>query len=270
MRSRLKRVGLLSVALLWLVPVIASAAFTGTLLRTDKKQVPFVDIRWVSSRNVYSVTVQRGSSRPITLEVKRADVADIIIQAPASLSQLSEAVKRGQQFEIVIPHLKKMITDYRMLSWDVTASRLLADVYIQQGNNEEALSVVKAILDEQPQAYGKPIAIVYWKALLALGRTATLEREIIKSIKYGSREVAARAQNMRGDIAKSKGDYETALKDGYLRTWLMFRDITAIQPEALAKAAECFVELNQPHYAEKMRNELLAKYPQSSYAKKEK
>ena len=246
----------------------ASAALPGYLIKSNNKtKIKFDDIRWIGSRDAYSLTVKRSGGTAMTTELSEKDVSAVKIAAPASLKKIATAVQKGERLDEAVPLLQKMVKDYQMLGWDVTAGRFLADALMQQNKSGEAVEAVQAILKSQPKAYAQAIVIPYWSALLKEGKTAKLNSELDKSVKIGSREVAARAQNLRGDMAKSKGDYERALMDGYLRTWLMYRNVPAVQPEALAKAAECFRELNQVHYVEKMRDELLTKYPGSTYAK---
>jgi TolA-binding protein len=65
-----------------------------------------------------------------------------------------------------------------------------------------------------------------------------------------------------------QGNYKDALLDGYLRTVVLFGDIKPTQPEALYKAAQCFDQLGQGPYAERMRKKLLADFPQDPYAQR--
>ena len=71
----------------------------------------------------------------------------------------------------------------------------------------------------------------------------------------------------RGDVLLAQGDAKSALRDGYLRTILMFQDVKDIQPEALYKAMKAHQSIGEHPYAEKWRKRLLAGYPTSEYAK---
>ena len=70
-----------------------------------------------------------------------------------------------------------------------------------------------------------------------------------------------------GGNSTVKGDLQTALIDGYLRTIVLFEQVKDVQPEALYKAVKCFEDLGQAAHADKMRKKLLAEYPQTAYAK---
>ena len=108
---------------------------------------------------------------------------------------------------------------------------------------------------------------MYWEALVQTEQFTRLEKALTEVIeKSQDRELVAIAQIKRGDMEKKKGDPKKALVDGYLRTVVFFQAVKEVQPEALYKAMKCFEELGQQSYAEKMRNRLLAEYPESSYS----
>ena len=47
---------------------------------------------------------------------------------------------------------------------------------------------------------------------------------------------------------------------------VLFQDIKEVQPEALYNAIKCFEQLNQGGYANKLRQKLLAEYPDDKYS----
>ena len=81
-------------------------------------------------------------------------------------------------------------------------------------------------------------------------------------------QAKATVKMRQANVDRAKGDLKKALEDGYLRTAVLFRDVKSAQPEALFKAAECFQQMGQIPYAEKMRKRLLEVYPQSPEAGK--
>ena len=89
-----------------------------------------------------------------------------------------------------------------------------------------------------------------------------------KMIAAENRETAAAAYIKRGDIDKAQGSLKHALVDGYLRVVYLFRDVKAVQPEALYRAMECFTALEEHQRAEKMRKRLLVDFGNSPYTQR--
>ena len=133
----------------------------------------------------------------------------------------------------------------------------------------QSAEVKEAVIASKPEAgTTSDLAPVYWEAMLATGRTGRLAPALEEAIKSAPRPVAARAHTLRGDLLKSENRPRDALKDGYLRTITLFRDVRDAQPEALFKAAVAFEALQQVQYAESMRQRLLSGYADSDYAKR--
>ena len=87
---------------------------------------------------------------------------------------------------------------------------------------------------------------------------------INEDIASGSREAAARAQVVRGDMKAAGGQYEEALLD-YLRTAILFRAQTAVLPEATYKTAVALKNLNDPRAAEYFQK-VIDEFPKSEFA----
>lgn len=251
--------------LLLAMSLTSFAAIPGKAKKKDNTVITFKDIRWVGIRKAYSMEVVRRN-RSYSLEVPYQEVVALQVQMPANASKLRRLVLEGK-YDRAIPALKRLVDQYEMLEYDMLLGRYLAQAYLAKGMSRNVISLFDKVARLQPEAYGKPIALHYWNALLNEDKTIKLSKALDKAVKYGTRETAAFALNMRGNMAKKKGDYEDALKDGYLRTWLLYRDVASAQPEALAQGSECFEQLNQVKKAEKLRKELMSKYPTSEYAK---
>ena len=78
------------------------------------------------------------------------------------------------------------------------------------------------------------------------------------------RDLAARAQVLRGDLKRKRRQLEPAVQD-YLRTVILFENIRDVQPEALYKAGETLEELRDAR-AKDLFARLQREYPDSKYA----
>lgn len=241
----------------------ATADVPGEIVTTQGRRIRGA-IRWQPASKVYNV-VQANN---VTLKVPLADVEKVTVQQPAQIEPAVKLVQAGRYAQ-AMPVLEEIIREYSMLQWDAVAARWLAEAHLQQGNPGDAVKYCELVIDQNPDAgvFGE-LPRIYWKALLEAGREATLKQALTEAVQRGSRETAALAQVLRGDIAMKNENYREALLDGYLRTVTLFREIKAVQPEALYKAAKCFEELGQLAHSEKMRKKLLEEYPDDPYTEK--
>ena len=249
--------------LLVCVATVALADVEG-LIRTTEGRVLRGKIRWQPASKVYTVTAPNN----VSLKIEPSKVARVQVQKPAGLDDAIKSVQTGQPAN-AIKTLEAVVTDYEMLQWDVEAARYLSEAYLKTGAPDKAISMIKRIKRLNPGSVLKgELARIYWASLLAVGEEAELEKALTDTIQGGDREMAAMAQVMRGDIQLQKGNFQKALIDGYLRTVVFYKEIVQVAPEALYKAGQCFEKLGQSAHAEKMRKQLLADYPTSSYAEK--
>ncbi len=214
--------------------------------------------RWQPAQKQYLVDVKVGSGTS-QMPVPAADVAEIRVATPP---RLREAI---QQKNTAI--LESIMRDYVMLQYDEVAGRALARIYLDQNRAADALRVCKAVLNTNPNAIRSDLAPYYWKALLANGQGADLAPVLDEAIRTGAPSIAAGALIVRGDLLRAEGKRREALADGYLRVVTLYRQQRDLQPEALLKAAQTFEELQQTTYADKMRQELLTRYPDSEEAR---
>jgi lipopolysaccharide biosynthesis regulator YciM len=242
----------------------APAQVAGEIATTQGRTIKG-NIRWQPSSKVYGV-VQANN---VELKVPLADAAKVTVASPQNVAAAIKIVQSGQQVERAIPVLETVMADYQMLQWDVVAARWLADAHLQKGDAKKAIEMCEAVIAQNADAgVTGDLPQIYWRALLADGRTAKLKEALTDGIKRGDRQTMALAQILRGDIAMKEGEFKDALIDGYLRTVCLFREVKALQPEALYKAAQCFEKLSQPSHMEKMRKKLLDDYPNDPYTQK--
>jgi tetratricopeptide (TPR) repeat protein len=161
--------------------------------------------------------------------------------------------------------LRRVKEQYAFLGWDLRASQMLARVELAQKNFNEAVAEYEALFAAQPQLKTVPAERAnYMQALLGAGRLKETSALINEDIASGSREAAARAQIVRGDMKRSAGQTEEALLD-YLRTALLFTEQKTVQPEALYKTAVALKKLNDPRAAEYFQR-VINEFPDSEFA----
>lgn len=258
----------LSAAVVALAAIALRADVPAKITTTDGRQLQGV-VRWQPVQKQYVLSVpQPGGAAMLTLNLPPSQVADIRVPAPPGWDDLVRQVQSGQP-AAAIPRLEAIVKEYAMLQYDVVAGTVLAQIHLRENRAADALRVAEAVIAAKPDAgTTSDLAPIYWEAMLATGKTAKLGPALEVAIKSAPRPVAARAHTLRGDQLKAEGRTRDALKDGYLRTVTLFRDVRAAQPEALFKAAKAFEELQQVQYAETMRQRLLSGFADSDYAKR--
>jgi tetratricopeptide (TPR) repeat protein len=249
--------------------LMVGAAFgqvQGTIVNTEGR--PFTGLlKWKARNKAYSVTANNRD-----LEIPVDSVAEIQIAKPKELDAAEKQIAEGNA-ALAVPILEKITKDYFMLKWDRPATRLLVDANLKAGETDKALKTCEAIITADPTAaYQGEIAPVYWQILLKTGRNAKAEDCVLKAIKSGDRTACAHALNMRGDLILATGDTpdnaRKALRDGYLRVYMLYKSEPEAQPEALFKAAKCFEKIGQAARADQMRSELKKNFATSPWAQK--
>lgn len=260
-------------AVRWLgVWVIGIVLFSGmaygrhqaTIILKDGAGSAQGEVRYLPSKRSYEIA--RGG---ITREVRARDVERLILAEPPA--QLEPALRNVQQgrYQQAIPELRRIVEEYTMFGPDVQAAQGLMQAYLRTNRSSDALKTAEELLRMNPDLQKNPgFAAGYWEALLEEGRTATLQTALSEAIQTGSRSLAAVALLRRGDVNMREGNPREALVDGYLRVVLLFRDVSAVQPEALYKAMEAHQEQNEVTYAERWRQRLLTNYGTSEFAQR--
>jgi len=176
-----------------------------------------------------------------------------------------EAMAKGGDLTGAAAILRRVKEQYAFLGWDQRASQMLARVELAQKQFAAAATEYEALFAAQPQLKKIPAERAnYMQALLGAGRIKETSALIDEDIASGSREAAARAQIVRGDMKAAAGQYEEALLD-YLRTSLLFTEQTAVLPEATYKAAVALKKLNDPRATEYFQK-VIKEFPDSVYA----
>ncbi|MBR3085503.1 MAG: hypothetical protein IKH04_03780 [Kiritimatiellae bacterium] len=224
-------------------------------------------IRWMPQARKYTISIRKGE-QTLTQDIALADVAKVTVQKPERLDALIAAVKAGKGAQAA-PHLEAIARQYAMLGWDEPATRWLAKAKLDSGDAAGALALCEAIVKVKPAAaYLGEIAPIYWAALRKTDKKAELTKLLGKAIANGGEEDSAAALIIRGDLLMDEKKPFDALKDGYLRTVLLYERCHEVQPEALYKAAKAFEALSKNADAQKMRDQLRKRYPKSEYAGK--
>ncbi len=273
---RVRRIGL-SITLLLLTAgsVQAAAEAPGEIINTEGKSFKGV-IRWKALTKVYIVkssTGAAGGNAAIELEVPLATVKAIAVAEPAEYRPAVQLF-RENKFPLAIAALDKLVQEYAMLQWDVPATRWLAEAYLRDGKPDPAVRACERVIDKRPElALGGEVAPAYWQALLSAGRNNKLEDLLVAAAKSGMADGQARANILRGELLRKQNKSKDALRDGYLRTVVLFKGwpqplVREARAEALFKAAQCFDDLGQIAPATKMRTICMNEHPESDWARR--
>lgn len=224
-------------------------------------------------------TTRRGSgirataTGDIVLTTERGNVTftkDQVLSAHADEPKEYAAAQRAmsaKKYDEAIKLLDTIVKNYRYLTWDVTAGRLLGQAYVGAGKPDEAVKAYERVLSSSPAE--RLNADTMWgmrAAMLAAGQYGPLIRQLDEVAAKGSRVDAARAQNMRGDVQLKQNNLNEAVFD-YLRTAILFQDVKdpVIQGEAAFKAAQVLETLKDAR-AKDMYRKVVSQYPSSPYA----
>lgn len=240
----------------------------GVLVTTEGRKMPGI-IKWSVRDKGYKIKARGGN---VEVSIAADKVSKLLIPKPKILVDAETLIQRGDAAQ-AIPLLDKVIEEYKKLNWDESATRLLADAHIVNGDASSAIKVCEQIISGNPEAaYLGELAPSYWKALLMGDRVSRLEEYVTKAIKSGDRYASAFALITRGDIIRKESDTtenaSKALRDGYLRVVTLYKSVVDAQPEALYKAAQCFDKLGQSSRADKMRTTLKREFASSEWALK--
>jgi TolA-binding protein len=193
----------------------------------------------------------------------------VVMDAPAAYTQAVQQLKQ-KQFAEAADLLKKVVSDYQFLGWDLKANRLLPGALVGQGRAAEAVPIYEELFKAQPDAErDEAVRSGYLRALAATGAAEKLEPILDQAIRGGPRPAAAVAQVLRGDVRMARDDIEDALLD-YLRTAEFFRDAPEVVAEATFKTAECFEKLRDSERATAYYSRVVTDFPDSPYASRAK
>lgn len=251
---------------------LASADAEGVVVNTEGKAFKG-NVRYKALNKVYIVTSGASGGPQITMEVPLVQVKSVTVAEPPDFRG---AVKMLQENKLAqaIAVLDKISQEYSMLQWDVPATRWLAEGHLRDGKPDQAVRACERITDKRTEAaISGELAPVYWQALLAAGRNNKLEELLIQAAKSPIIDGQARANVMRGEVLRKQNRPKDALRDGYLRTIVLFRgwtdpSVREARAEALYKAAQCFDDLGIIAPATKMRNFCMTDHADSVWAQR--
>ena len=211
-------------------------------------------------------TIRLTTHNGQTLTFAKGAYQQALADKPQEFAQIA-ALLKAKDLEGVAEVLGRVQASYRFLGWDQRAGLMLARIYLPLKRFEDSVREYDAYFLVKPQAQRDlKERANYMQALLGAGRISTVEAMIQEDIASGSREAAARAQIVRGDMKAAAGQYEEALLD-YFRTSILFKAQAAVQPEALYKTAVALDQLKDPR-AETYFKKVLKEYPKSEFAAK--
>lgn len=247
--------GALTLIILLGTTAATQAAF---VVNVQGKKIEGTDIRAKSTGEII-LTTTRGTRTFLKNQYVHAEA-----DKPAEYDQARKLIDAGQ-YEKAIDLLEDIIRRYRFLAWDNRARALLPMAYAGQDQFDKAVSAYEDLFENAPKSRENDELIWgYREALLRAQQYAKLEKQLDEIIAAGSREDAARAQIMRGDIRLDQDQLEPAVLD-YLRTVVLFENVEAYQPEANFKAAEVLEQLHDRR-AEDLYRVVVEQYPSSPYA----
>jgi predicted negative regulator of RcsB-dependent stress response len=172
-----------------------------------------------------SVTIVTATGQSMTY--RKGQYRSAAADRPKELALAEKWLKAGQP-EKAIPLLEKVKRDCRFLAWDQTVIALLADHYFETGQFAKAAAELQLLEDQGPKVQEK-----IRQALVKSGKADAVLPALEKDIASGSREAAAQAYLMRGDLKAAAGDTEGARRD-----WLKVATYFKAQKDLAQLASE--------------------------------
>jgi tetratricopeptide (TPR) repeat protein len=187
---------------------------------------------------------------------------------PAAIDEAVALTQAGDLAEAA-DRLEGVKRNYAHLGWDRQAGRMLGRVYLLLEQFDEAAGEYEELFTAQPELKeNERERFYYMQALAGAGRAKEAAAMVDEEIAKGTREAAARAQLVRGDLKMQSGQIEEALLD-YLRTAILFRAQTETIPDATYRTATALKKLNDPRAANWFQL-VVDEFPRSDFAGKAK
>lgn len=226
----------------------------------------FIELQ--GDRRVEGTTVRRtvdGDYVIQTLNGTRTYPAGQVVRAEAARPEEYDramGLAQDRQFEQAVPLLESIAQRYDGLGWDDRATMMLAKIHTSEGDFPRAVAAFEAMPDD---IRARPdVEPAYWRALLETESFDRLEPLLNHAVRNASRDVAAQAQLMRGDMKMKRQQVEPAALD-YLRTVILFEAVRSVQPEALYKAGKALQAMRHEK-ADEILDRLVRTYPDSAFA----
>ncbi|MFO1489655.1 MAG: tetratricopeptide repeat protein [Kiritimatiellia bacterium] len=252
------------------IQLIAALIAASILGASSGMAAPYVILK-VENRQIDGQTISGSPTGEITIidtaggkfTFKREEIKTLFVDPPAEWGTATQAAAAGQ-LDAALTACNAVIQRYPGLLYDTKAGDLAIQILIKQKKAEEAAALAARVIRSNAAALQSDpgFQAAYWKALLATGKTAQLGELLNTAIQKGSREEAARAQLLRGDIRASENKHKEAILD-YLRTAVLYEAQTDVQPEALFKTAATFEILKDSARAKAFYQKVGTEYPNS-------
>ena len=213
------------------------------VILANDARIDGTDIRARSDGTIILTTPQ-GQREFTRGQYKRAVAA-----RPAEIDRARQLAQQ-KNYDDALKQLETVIQNFRFLDWDNQARLLSAQIQSTKGDHAAAVTSYERLFQAAPDQRRE--SAVLWGYLAALADaklTDKLNPQLDELITKGSRNDAARAQVLRGDVKMAQGQVEGAVMD-YLRSALLFESARAVLPEALFKAAEGLERLRDPRSRE--------------------
>lgn len=241
---------------------LAMTARADKVTLSNGREMDAKSVQWRESTQEYRVEMADGTLLPFP----KAQVAQLQIDKPADYDKAVQMVA-AKQFDAALPLLDGLVTKYKMLNWDNESRLVLAQAYMGKNDAKKAAATMDEYMGLIPKGdVSLDARVLYWKALLGADRSGSLKKELDETIVSGARETAAAAQMMRANMNRQAGQKEAAFLD-YMRVVSVFKDVKALQPEALYRAAELLEDMRDPR-ADQLRRRLAQDYKDSEWAAK--
>ncbi|VGO17019.1 hypothetical protein PDESU_05613 [Pontiella desulfatans] len=178
----------------------------------------------ISAAEDGSVTLVTATGQKMTF--RKGQYRSASADRPPELAQAERLLLEGQG-EKAVPLLEIVKADCRFLAWDQNAILLLANHYYATGQFAQAATEFQRLEKQDADVQAK-----LREAMVKSGQTGSVLPVLEQDIATGTREAAAQAYLMRGDLKAAQGDTQGARRD-----WLKVATFFKAQQE-LAKTAE--------------------------------
>jgi TolA-binding protein len=250
-------------AVLAAVVGVAAAVQAAYVELPDGKKIEGSGIRVRPNGDVLLTIAGRGEQTFTRQQYIRA-VAD----KPPEIDKARQLIA-AKQYDEAVKVLSDLAVQMKMLSWDAQARLLLGQIHMAKGEAPAAIEQYERIIKDYPDMRMEPtIFTPYLESLLAGRQFDKLNPMLDEAIAKADRDIAAKAQILRGDVKQAQGQFEAAVLD-YLRTVYLFEAQKEAQPEALFKAAQVLEKLRDAR-AKELYRRVAQEYPSSPYAAKAK
>lgn len=177
-----------------------------------------------------AVTLTTASGQRMTFQ--KGQYRSARADRPGALSKAEQLLQSGQG-EQAVPLLQQVKQECRYLAWDQTAIQLLADYYFSTGQFAPALKEFQTLEDQGDAIVQQKIR----EAMMKSGELDAVLAVLNEDIATGSREAAAQAYLMRGELKAVNGDPEGARRD-WLKVVTFFKAQKELAQEAEKKLGD--------------------------------